>query len=83
VLGRPVTAFSYPVGTADAFTVETEALMREAGIRWAFNFQGGYVDAGRAQSADRFSLPRIAMEPNLSGPRLQAMNTLPELFARV
>lgn len=82
VLGRVVTAFSYPVGTADAFTVETEELMREAGIRWAFNFQGGYVDATRAQSADRFSLPRIAMEPGLSGPRLAAMNTLPELFAR-
>ncbi|OAI56266.1 hypothetical protein AYO47_02215 [Planctomyces sp. SCGC AG-212-M04] len=82
VLGRPVTAFSYPVGTADAFTVETEELMREAGIRWAFNFQGGYVDATRAEAADRYSLPRIAMEPSLSGPRLWAMNTLPELFAR-
>lgn len=82
VLKRPVTAFSYPVGTADAFTVETENLIREAGIRWAFNFQGGYVDATRAQAADRYSLPRIAMEPTLSGPRLQAMNTLPELFAR-
>lgn len=82
VLKRPVTAFSYPVGTADAFTIETEELMREAGIRWAFNFQGGYVDATRAQSADRFSLPRIAMEPSLSAPRLHAMNTLPALFAR-
>jgi peptidoglycan/xylan/chitin deacetylase (PgdA/CDA1 family) len=82
MLGRPVTAFSYPVGTADAFTVETEQLMRDAGIRWAFNFQGGYVDATRAQSADHFSLPRIAMEPNLSGPRFQAINTLPSVFAR-
>jgi peptidoglycan/xylan/chitin deacetylase (PgdA/CDA1 family) len=82
MLSRPVTAFSYPVGTADAFTVETEELMREAGIRWAFNFQGGYVDATRAQSADHFSLPRIAMEPNLSGPRFQAINTLPSVFAR-
>jgi len=82
MLGRPVTAFSYPVGTADAFTVETEELMREAGIRWAFNFQGGYLDATRSPSADRFSLPRIAMEPDLSGPRFQALNTLPGLFAR-
>jgi peptidoglycan/xylan/chitin deacetylase (PgdA/CDA1 family) len=82
VLGRPVTSFSYPVGTADAFTSETEDLMREAGIRWAFNFQGGYVDATRARAADPYSLPRIAMEPHLSGPRFQALHTLPALFAR-
>jgi hypothetical protein len=70
------------VGTADAFTSETEELMAAAGIRWAFNFQGGYLDASRARVADRFSLPRIAMEPELSAPRLHALHTLPSLFAR-
>jgi len=82
VLGGTVNSFSYPVGTADAFTAETEQLMREAGIRWAFNFQGGYLDATHARSADHYSLPRIAMEPDLSVPRFQALNTLPALFAR-
>ncbi|HVJ68119.1 MAG TPA: polysaccharide deacetylase family protein [Caulifigura sp.] len=81
ILGQPVQSFSYPVGTADAFTVETAELMRDAGIRWAFNFQGGYMDARRAGAADHYSLPRIAMEPELSGPRFQALNTLPALFA--
>lgn len=82
VLGRSVQSFSYPVGTADAFTTETAELLREAGIRWAFNFQGGYMDAARATSADHYSLPRIAMEPDLSAPRFQALHTLPALFAR-
>jgi len=81
VLGEAVTSFSYPVGTADAFTSETEQLLREAGIRWAFNFQGGYLDATHAHTADYYSLPRIAMEPGLSAPRLQALSTLPSLFA--
>ncbi len=82
VLGATVESFSYPVGTADAFTAETEELMQQAGIRWAFNFQGGYLDACCVRSADRFSLPRIAMEPELSQPRFRALNTLPALFAR-
>ncbi len=82
VLGTPVTSFSYPVGTVDAFTAETAELMSEAGIRWAFNFQGGYLDSRRARTADRYSLPRIAMEPELSAPRLYALHTLPNLFAR-
>lgn len=82
MLGMAVSAFSYPVGTADAFTAETEQLMADAGIRWAFNFQGGYLDASRARAADHFSLPRIAMEPELSALRLQALNTLPSVFAR-
>ncbi|HVJ86879.1 MAG TPA: polysaccharide deacetylase family protein [Caulifigura sp.] len=82
VLGTTVDSFSYPVGTADAFTTETTELMREAGIRWAFNFQGGYMDARGVSTADHYSLPRIAMEPELSPPRFQALNTLPGLFAR-
>ncbi|QDT54047.1 Poly-beta-1,6-N-acetyl-D-glucosamine N-deacetylase precursor [Caulifigura coniformis] len=82
VLGGTVNSFSYPVGTADAFTSETEQLMQEAGLRWAFNFQGGYLDATHARTADHYSLPRIAMEPDLSAPRFQALNTLPGLFAR-
>ena len=57
--------------------------MREAGIRWAFNFQGGYVDATGVRTADHYSLPRIAMEPELSAPRFQALNTLPALFASI
>jgi peptidoglycan/xylan/chitin deacetylase (PgdA/CDA1 family) len=81
VLSTSVDTFSYPVGTADAFTAETIDLIRQAGFRWAFNFQGGCLTSTSARTANRFSLPRVAMEPELTQPRFHAMATLPALFA--
>jgi peptidoglycan/xylan/chitin deacetylase (PgdA/CDA1 family) len=80
-LAAQVEAFSYPVGIPGSYTEETIGLVREAGFRWAFSFQGGFVGGANPRSADPFRLPRVAMETGLSGPRFRALNTLPQLFA--
>jgi peptidoglycan/xylan/chitin deacetylase (PgdA/CDA1 family) len=81
VLGARVDAFSYPVGIPGSFSEETAKLVQQAGYRWAFSFQGGYIDGSRATEMDAYRLPRVAMETGLSPSRFQALQTLPSLFA--
>lgn len=81
-LATTVEALSYPVGIPGSFSDETIRLVREAGYRWAFSFQGGFVSTQTGKPpANPFSLPRVAMETGLSEPRFRALNTLPQLFA--
>ena len=42
-LGRPASAFAYPVGSADAFDGTTKAALADAGFQLAFSFHGGYA----------------------------------------
>lgn len=78
-LGEPIEAFSYPVGAPDCFDAVTRQCLERAGYRWAFSFSGGYAVAGQI---DPFNLPRVAVSPGLSTARLDALLTLPQLFAR-
>jgi hypothetical protein len=57
----------------------TRQCLERAGYRWAFSFSGGYAVAGQF---DPFNLPRVAVSPGLSPARLDALLTLPQLFAR-
>jgi peptidoglycan/xylan/chitin deacetylase (PgdA/CDA1 family) len=77
-LERPMRMFSYPIGQADSFDVETRALLREEGVRLAFSYCGGYARAGRP--LDPLDVPRVTggMEPLI----LRAALTLPQAFAR-
>lgn len=77
-LGERITAFSYPVGGHASFDEHTRAALERHGFRWAFTYLGGYVRTGRH---DRLSLPRAAIETDVSQPLFQGILTLPQLFA--
>jgi len=55
ILGRNVEHFAYPYGSCDEITA---ALVRSAGFASACSTHSGYVD----KYADRFQLPRLAVE---------------------
>ncbi len=55
ILGRPVTSFAYPYGSASDYTEETVAAIRQAGyLRGCSNFAGVIGPV-----SDRFQLPRF------------------------
>lgn len=78
-LQEPMRWFSYPVGSPDAFTAQTRALLDERGVELAFSFYGGYA-GGR--ELDRLDVPRIHVGPAMDVRRLRATLRLPQLFAR-
>lgn len=54
-LGFPVSSFSYPYGSRSDYTLETAALVREAGFTSACAYYSGVVKL----STERFQLPRM------------------------
>lgn len=76
-LGEPVTSFSYPVGSRDAFDDHTRASLREHGFRWAFSYYGGYL----SQNVDGFNIPRTAVERDVRLAEFRAVTLLPQVFA--
>lgn len=76
--GATVTAFSYPVGTAYAFTEETAKLVRLAGYQFGFSFCAGLATGGQA---DRYTLPRFAVVHGASQAHFRARATWPAVFA--
>jgi peptidoglycan/xylan/chitin deacetylase (PgdA/CDA1 family) len=61
-LGRRVHSLAYPVGSATAFTLETEKLAHNAGFSLAFAFQGGWNQPGKYRATH---LQRISPAPEL------------------
>jgi peptidoglycan/xylan/chitin deacetylase (PgdA/CDA1 family) len=78
-IGRPVTAFSYPVGRRDSFNADTRNAVSQAGFDWGFSYYGGFV-SGRV--ADRFDIPRFAIEAETGRSDFRAACALPQVFAR-
>ena len=76
-IGRPVQAFSYPIGTRNAFDDVTRECVQAAGFDWAFSFCGGDTSW---QGTDPFDIPRVPVELNVSLPRFRAMTSLPSVF---
>lgn len=58
-LGEPMRVFSYPFGKPDSFNADTRACLREAGVRTAFTYHGGF---GRLDDWDDYDVPRSAIE---------------------
>ena len=78
-IGRPVTAFSYPVGRRDTFNGDTRKALSQAGFDWAFSYYGGFVSG---EAVDRFDIPRFAVEADTSHSSFRAVCALPQVFAR-
>ena len=57
ILGRPVSSFAYPHGLDSDFTLETMALVREAGFDCACSAVPGIIHRG----ASAYRLPRVAV----------------------
>jgi peptidoglycan/xylan/chitin deacetylase (PgdA/CDA1 family) len=62
-LGTPMRTFSYPTGQPDSFDADTRACLREAGVRAAFSYYGGFRRLG---AWDDLDIPRIAVEQDTS-----------------
>jgi peptidoglycan/xylan/chitin deacetylase (PgdA/CDA1 family) len=78
-IGRSVSAFSYPVGRRDSFDGHTRNALAQAGFDWAFSYYGGFVSG---ETADRFDIPRVAIEADTELSEFRAVCALPQVFAR-
>jgi peptidoglycan/xylan/chitin deacetylase (PgdA/CDA1 family) len=78
-LGEQMRWFAYPVGSRDAFTEQTQALLHEQGVVFAFSFYGG---VGRFDAWDPLDVPRVHVGPHTTPALLAAALALPQRFAR-
>jgi peptidoglycan/xylan/chitin deacetylase (PgdA/CDA1 family) len=75
-LGRPATAFAYPVGSADAHDETTKVALAEAGYQLAFSFHGGYA---REKNWDPFDIPRTHISNGTEESTLRAIMAVPQV----
>jgi peptidoglycan/xylan/chitin deacetylase (PgdA/CDA1 family) len=78
-LDRPITSLSYPVGKRESFKDETRAALSKHGFDWAFSYYGGHSSGA---DIDRFDIPRVAIESDVSMADFRSCCALPHVFAR-
>jgi peptidoglycan/xylan/chitin deacetylase (PgdA/CDA1 family) len=78
-LGVQMKWFAYPVGSRDAFTPLTQAILRENEVELAFSFYGGFARRSRFAPLD---VPRIHIAPGYTPELLEGIILLPRLLAR-
>lgn len=78
-LGIPMELFSYPVGLPGTFDERTIACLREAGVRLAFSYYGGY---SRLHVPNPYDVPRSSVWLGMQPERFHALTALPQVFAR-
>lgn len=78
-LGRSVTSLSYPVGKRESFNDDTRAALSHHGFDWAFSYYGGHSSGA---GIDRFDIPRVAVESDVSLADFRSFCALPHIFAR-
>lgn len=78
-IGEPLRYFSYPVGQQTSFTGETRACVRQAGVRYAFSYYGGFR---QFHDWDDMDVRRMAIERFMSQDWFRAIVTLPGVFGR-
>ncbi len=78
-LDRPITSLSYPVGKRESFNDETRAALSNHGFDWAFSYYGGHSSGA---DVDRFDIPRVAIESDVSLAEFRSCCALPHIFAR-
>ena len=75
-LDTEMRAFAYPVGSRDAFNDDTRACLREAGVRTAFSYYGGFRPLRRWDNLD---IPRMAVEQDTTFAEFRACVMFPWL----
>jgi peptidoglycan/xylan/chitin deacetylase (PgdA/CDA1 family) len=77
-IGKPMQSFSYPVGGPTTFDARTREILREAGVRFAFSYYGGFR---QFSDWDDYDVRRVAIEPYVTPDWFRSMVSLPRLFA--
>jgi peptidoglycan/xylan/chitin deacetylase (PgdA/CDA1 family) len=75
---EPMRYFSYPVGGPNTFDSITQNCLREAGVRYAFSYYGGFRRFGDWNDYD---IRRVAVETYLTDDWFRSIITLPQFFA--
>lgn len=78
-LDRPITSLSYPVGKRESFNDDTRTALSSHGFDWAFSYYGGHSSG---TDFDRFDIPRVAIESDVSMADFRSCCALPHIFAR-
>lgn len=77
-MGEPMSYFSYPVGGPNSFDSVTQDYLREAGVRYAFSYYGGFR---RFDDWNNYDIRRVAVETHLTSDWFRSIVTLPQLLA--
>jgi peptidoglycan/xylan/chitin deacetylase (PgdA/CDA1 family) len=77
-IGKPMEYFAYPVGGRNSFNEDSKDCLRRIGVRYAFSYYGGFATA----NADRYDMPRMAIEPYVDRDWFRAIVQVPRLFCR-
>jgi peptidoglycan/xylan/chitin deacetylase (PgdA/CDA1 family) len=77
-MGEPMRYFSYPVGGPNSFNSVTQECLREAGVRYAFSYYGGFRRFG---DWNNFDIRRVPVETYLTPEWFRSIVTLPQLLA--
>ena len=77
-LGEPMSVFSYPFGKPGSFNADTRACLRDAGVRTAFTYHGGF---GRLDDWDDHAVPRSAIEQDTTFREFRAEVMAPWLMS--
>jgi peptidoglycan/xylan/chitin deacetylase (PgdA/CDA1 family) len=77
-IGEPMRYFSYPIGDQRAIDTVTRRSLREAGVRYAFSYYGGFR---RCADWDDYDIRRIGVEPHMTIDWLRSIVSLPVVFA--
>jgi peptidoglycan/xylan/chitin deacetylase (PgdA/CDA1 family) len=77
-MGEPMRYFSYPIGKPGSFDSVTQDCLREAGVRYAFSYYGGFRRFGEWNNYD---VRRVPVEPYLTAEWFQSIVTVPQFFA--
>jgi peptidoglycan/xylan/chitin deacetylase (PgdA/CDA1 family) len=77
-MGEPMRYFSYPVGKPNSFNSVTQKCLREAGVRYAFSYYGGFRRFG---DWNNYDVRRVAVETYVTSDWFRSIVTLPQLLA--
>ncbi|HQZ01321.1 MAG TPA: polysaccharide deacetylase family protein [Thauera sp.] len=77
-IGKRMDYFSYPVGNRNSFNQDSIECLRKLGVAYAFSYYGGFAGI----NANRYDMPRVAIEPYIDRGWFRAIVELPRLFGR-
>lgn len=77
-MSEPMRYFAYPVGGPNSFDSVTQDCLREAGVRYAFSYYGGFRRFG---DWNNYDVRRVPVETYLTTDWFHSIITLPQVFS--